>query len=304
MDLQEKYVQDDLSLVKTRYHRHFGLASVFWFLFYSFLFAIGAYFIIDSYFLLSFKFGDGAASAILGVSIISWLLFLIWIHRRHRSVLSHVPQKQVVYSTLGEVLDPVNMVLILSNILIFVIIQTLFFWFVASNNIIESAKDLTDLGVELTKESGTINGCQVNPYNKNAKFRAWEELVVNKDKVEEREKEALEQKRLRNDQNRYLVGKYIFPFVLVLLFLIGVNLYRASNQGRKFTKIEAVLLLAIFAGFLTELSFYGLVVRSVTYIGEFEALSEFRAPFSTREYSSLTGPYYSNFEETTKFCPK
>lgn len=292
--------------VEVRKYPLFSVHNFFAFLFFVVLFGLLIYLVFSSYTAFAFAYGDTASNIAITLLFLLFFYAMYRIHRRRRTVYSDIPSRNAVISTVGQVLDPVNMVLILGNVFVFVLVQTLFFWYVASQNTVDSAKDLADLGIAVTRETGKLNGCQLLPYDQNLYYQAYEEnWEVKETKIGRSESfekvvaEAAEARREREKSNVIPTVKYIGTFLAVVALLILLNLYRAKQQGRRFTKIEGVLFLATVLAFATEISFYLLVVRSVQYIGEFEAIAELRFPYDTREISGFVNPYIGSNE----VCP-
>lgn len=288
--------------VEAKKYPLFSIHNFFALMFFVFLLLLLLYVVYSFYTAFAFAFGDIASTIALVLLFVLFFYVVYRIHRRRRTLYSDIPSKKAVISTVGQVLDPVNMVLILGNIFIFVLVQTLFFWYVASQNTVDSAKDLADLGIAVTRETGKLNGCQLLPYEQNLYYRAFEEnwdSTVDEYKYEVKRSESFENMiaeaaKARREREKSNVGptvKYIGTFLAFLAVLILANLYRARQQGRRFTKIEGVLLIAIVLAFATEVCFYLLVVRSVQYVGEFEAMAEVRFPYGTRDISGFVNPY-------------
>ena len=310
MDLREEVPQMPIRAEVRKYplmSMH-NLYAVFFFLLFAFVFG---YLIVDNFILFAFKFGDAAAYVMLIACLVVFLYVMYRIHKRRRTIYSNIPSKHAAVTSISQVFDPVNMVLILGNIFVFVLVQTLFFWFVASRNTVDSAKDLTKLAVNITKETGKINGCQYTPYSENLLYQTLElnytprvdtqfgYSLIEYDKSAEFQKQLTDAKTLkskRNSRNIKPTLKYIGSFLLVILCLIILNVLRAKRMGRTFGKIEGVLFLATIAAFATEVSFYLLVVRSVQYVGEFEAITELRFPYETRDYGGIVDPYIKSNE--------
>lgn len=187
--------------------------------------------------------------------------------------------KGTFHGAVKEAFDPLNFSMVISNILIFVIIQTFFFFMRAS-------KLETNVVLDIAQ------GPQLF-INKNdaarLKFCSYYNDTVAR---EAKEKKAKENEKYRFNANVQRAKDQILPLVFVLCALNIILLALAWRKGERITKIELIIFVVIMCCFATELFFYLFVVTRVKYVGETQILTEFVSPGITKEWKSLVfDPY-------------
>jgi hypothetical protein len=144
---------------------------------------------------------------------------------------------------------------IFATVLFFLIVQTLFFLFIASKQ----------YEVLLLKKTNFIS--QLGEYNITIR-KYINSLKLNLDNLHEA---AIRAKEERNKKNNYLIYKYcikpIFITTLILLFII-INTIMTKNK--KWSYIETISLILILGSYLTELYFFFFIVKKYDIIGDHE----------------------------------
>lgn len=148
---------------------------------------------------------------------------------------------------------------IFTTILFFLIVQTLFFLFIAS-------KQYDTLLLSKTKLISQLGG-----YNTSVKQTI--EVIKEDAEVELKEK-AEEANKIRYKANRKLLIQYcIIPIVVITLILTSILLYTflsKTTKKNRWSSIETISLILILGSYLTELYFFFFIVRKYEIIGDHE----------------------------------
>ena len=153
-------------------------------------------------------------------------------------------------------LDKFTWISILSNVLFFMIIQTLFFLFIASkqyNNI-------------LNKKVQIISTLSENNEDIEIGLQGIKQAYINK--YEE------EVKRITNhrlEQNKKITIQYcIIPMTVTIIALLLVSIFMKSN--RKWTKYDSINISLILGAYLTEIYIFIFVIRPYELIGDHDII--------------------------------
>jgi len=149
-----------------------------------------------------------------------------------------------------------NMVIIFSNILFFIVVQTLFFKYIASKQFEIVLKD------------------KINIFNTYLKYDSEQKEKIKKYLEKDETKQMLEKGKLqeneRNKLNNKLIIKWIgIPFIVTLIIFIA-SVGRLKLQNKYWTKIHTGLLLLVVTAYLTELFVYFAIVRQYKFYGDHE----------------------------------
>ena len=160
--------------------------------------------------------------------------------------------------SIKECIDRNDLIPVLSNVIFFVIVQTLFFKYVASKQyevVLESKLDFIK----------TI--CNNDPYLKSKIYDFKDKyLEENKEKVEQQEK-------IRNEKNMKLYYMYSgIPFVVFSLMLLHIIFIMKSK--RKWNDVDTLSLLFVTLAYCTELFFFFFIVRKYEFVGDHYIISE------------------------------
>lgn len=156
-------------------------------------------------------------------------------------------------SILKQAFDPINSVITIVNLELFVILMVLWFWYIGSqqlysvidsnvkdiNNIVENSPAL-DLSLQVFIET-TKNDTE----------------LINQAKIDVEEK---------NKQNIKLFRIYFLPIILSLFFLLIILIIRLYRSKCKWGGREWLLVVLMILAFVTEIIFYFIVIKGFHYI--------------------------------------
>jgi hypothetical protein len=145
---------------------------------------------------------------------------------------------------------------IFTTVLFFIVVQTLFFQYIAS-------KQYDNI---LLYKSSFIS--QLGNYNSSIK----ELINVLKTNAKENLKENAEKSKNKRDILNYkLLVKYcLFPIIIVSFILLIILIYTFTQKTKKWSYIESISLLLILGSYLTELYFFFFIIRNYEIIGDHE----------------------------------
>lgn len=147
-----------------------------------------------------------------------------------------------------------NMIIMFSNILFFIVVQTLFFKYIASKQFEIVLEDKVDILNEYLK------------YDEQQKEKI--KVYMEKEETKELIKKGNEQEKKRDKLNNNLIMKWIgIPFIIVLIIFIA-SVGRLKLQGKYWTKIHTGLLLLVVTAYLTELFIYFGIVKQYQFYGD------------------------------------
>lgn len=147
-----------------------------------------------------------------------------------------------------------NMVVMFSNILFFIVVQTLFFKYVASKQFEIVLEDKVNILNEYLK------------YDKEQKEKI--KIYMEKKETIELIKKGNEQKEKREKLNNNVIIRWIaIPFIIVLIIFIA-SIGRLKIQGKYWTKIHTGLLLLVVTAYLTELFIYFGIIKQYQFYGD------------------------------------
>lgn len=184
----------------------------------------------------------------------------------------------VYFASLWEFLDARSLSFVFINVLIFVIIQAFFFWFVAGNNLEEVALSLSVVPVDYytRDEQARVQYCTQDLKLEQAEADAAAELEANK---------------LENWRQLRL---FIVPFGIFCLVAIALCFAIMIKNRESYHRGDVMIIVAICCAFLTEVYYFFAVVGNVSFIGEQQILSEVMSPGSSYGWSSpLFGDLYA-----------
>lgn len=149
-----------------------------------------------------------------------------------------------------------NMIINVSNIICFITIQTLFFYFIASKQFNKVLIDKTDIVSSYISHDPELRNSAVQYFQSDD----WKALV----------KQGNQQTSQRDLANLKLIGKRIAPLIagaLVVLFgfIFKLNYYPA---GTKWTRTDTILLSLVMGAFTTEFLFFIGIVSQYQHYGD------------------------------------
>lgn len=151
-----------------------------------------------------------------------------------------------------------NMIIAFVNILFFIVVQTIFFKFVASkqfNVVLEDKVDI--LNSYLAKDPEALQS-----------VKAWksspEYLVL--------EQTALMQEKKREELNIELIKSWVgIPFLLAVVILtIFLYMLFKANSPDKWTGVDTAVLSLVVGAYATEILFYLTIVRQYEFYGDIQ----------------------------------
>lgn len=154
-------------------------------------------------------------------------------------------------------LSPLSLVPTLLNLLFYFVVQTVFFWFVASNTVLYSVSMKSEVMIDFALS---------NPHNYSL-FKKWVEsddpAMVQK---------AAEENAAREKVNLELLKKWIAPAIVAALALLLLTLIRVRMKGENLDRIDGFIIGLVIFAFTTELYFYFFVIRRQILISDNDML--------------------------------
>jgi hypothetical protein len=155
-------------------------------------------------------------------------------------------------------IDRNDLIPVISNVIFFVVVQTLFFKYVASKqyeNVLESKLDFVK----------TI--CDNDPFLRDKIYKIRDDyLSTNKDLVEN-------QQNKRDEKNKQLYYSYSgIPFFIFLLMLL--HLLFMVKSKRDWNEVDTLSLLFVTLAYCTELFFFFFIVRKYEFVGDHQIISD------------------------------
>lgn len=156
------------------------------------------------------------------------------------------------------IFTPPNMIITFANIIFFIVVQTLFFKFVAS------------------KQFNNVLGNKVGIFNTyvkyNPQFKAAVEEFLGSDQVKAIEEAAKTQEKERNAANNDLIKSWIgIPLVVavvILLIFIWLLFKQSTDSGNAWSSIDTAILTLVVGAYATELMFFFGIVRRYEFYGD------------------------------------
>lgn len=147
-----------------------------------------------------------------------------------------------------------NMIIIFSNIVFFMIIQTLFFKYIASKQFELVLKNKVDI----------LNTYLKYDTDQKEKIKKY----INDEKTQKIIKNSYDSEKKRNKYNNMLIIKWIgIPIIITLLIFI-ISVVRLKLQNKYWTNIHTGLLLLVISAYLTELFVYFGIVKQYQFYGD------------------------------------
>ena len=159
-----------------------------------------------------------------------------------------------------KVFDNQNMLVVMANIIFFIVVQTLFFRFVATGQFINVMSGKVDILNEYIK------------YDSNAKSKV--KAFVESDQVQEILVKAHIEKKARNAKNTASILKWIGPILLVFTAILIYYVVRVA-QTKVWTSTDSVMLSLVAFAYLTELIFYFTIVKQYQFYGDHKIYSTY-----------------------------
>jgi fructose-specific phosphotransferase system IIC component len=157
------------------------------------------------------------------------------------------------------------MLMIFLNAFVFSIVQTLFFWYVISNQVENTIDKLTEGVGKIADESAELS-VLTETYIK--KLDADEGMI----------ERAAVQKQKRRQKNIKLLQYYIYPVIAVFFGFVVLCLFAMFVTRERLTFIDTILLAMVVGAFSTEFVFYFIVIEPAEYISLAEVIARTTKP--------------------------
>jgi ABC-type transport system involved in cytochrome bd biosynthesis fused ATPase/permease subunit len=156
------------------------------------------------------------------------------------------------------IFQPANMIITFANVIFFMIVQTLFFKFVASKQFNEVLNEKVGIFNEYLK------------YNKDFKNTVTDYLESNQ--VKELQSTAKQQEQKRESENMNLIKKWIgTPLVIsvvILLFFLLLLFKQSGDKENGWSSIDTAILTLVVGAYSTEIMFYLGIVSQYEFYGD------------------------------------
>lgn len=147
-----------------------------------------------------------------------------------------------------------NMVVNISNVICFITIQTLFFYFIASKQFNKLLIDKTEIVSSYITHNPDLRSTAKHYFG----GPEWKDIV---DK-------GHQQSTRRTNANLELIQQKIVPLVLVALGVLGCFVYKLVHNNEPWTHIDTILLTLVLGAFTTEFLFFIGIVSQYQHYGD------------------------------------
>lgn len=157
--------------------------------------------------------------------------------------------------TLRDVINPANLLILFANLLAFVLLQTTFFWFVASRNVEAVLEDKSEYITELMSKRGIT-------------LEMLRDYLNSDDATQKMPEVAKSMRAEREAENFELLKTYILPVVIALGSALLLVFLALIVRGQPLTSIDLFLLFLVLGAFSTELYFYLTVTSQLIHLSD------------------------------------
>ena len=159
-----------------------------------------------------------------------------------------------------KVFAPANLIVIFANVMFFMIVQTLFFRYIASKQFNVVIRDKANIANEYLK------------YNKEAsqQYELYKDSVEVKDIKKNAKKQFEERDDVNIDTTKTWIGIPFSIVIFLLLIFVGMIVFRKEHT---WDSIDSVLLSLVVLAYATEVVFYIGLVRQYQFYGDQEIYS-------------------------------
>lgn len=159
-----------------------------------------------------------------------------------------------------EFLHPINLIILFANVSAFIIMQVLFFWFIASKAVERVVENKVDL--------------IVNTSNNIPEIKEKVMIYLNDKTLEEQLKEdSIDESYKREKYNSSRLMDYLYKPLSLIITLLYLSFVYSVYIGYKWSKVDFILLGTVFLAFTTEIIFYVLVIQESQVLGDTELIS-------------------------------
>lgn len=178
---------------------------------------------------------------------------------------------------LKELLEPSNMIIIITNIIFYMIIQTLFFYFVASkqfNNLLTNKMDIVNEYLSFDEKAN----------NAMKKFLKSQYITDIK-------KQSKQQENKCNKENKIMITKYLIVPFIILIVCLCVFVYMLIKKRKQWIEADTILMILIISVYSVDLIFYFTVIKKYKFIGDENLYYTFYSKFKqciVNEFNKLS----------------
>ena len=147
-----------------------------------------------------------------------------------------------------------NIILIFVNVLIFILMQTIFFYFVGSRQLEKVINDKVDIVNQYMKYDSSYKS-KIKEYMNTEKIKN----IINKAEDEEKE---------RTQENIEIIKKWIGTPLIVLVSLLLICFIIFIIAKKKWTGIDNVGLSLVFTAYLTEICIFFGIIQKYIFLGD------------------------------------
>lgn len=157
-------------------------------------------------------------------------------------------------------LNPNTWIVILTNVIFFIIVQTLFFVFIASKQVDNVIEDKVAIIKTFASYNDTIN-------DKITEF-------LNSKKRNIVENNAEKQKHKRNRYNLSLIQKRVGIPLIIATIALGIFIYKMYKKDTLlWNNTDTLALVLVLLAYMTELFMYFAVIKCYVFVGDYDILS-------------------------------
>ncbi len=154
-----------------------------------------------------------------------------------------------------------TLIIIFTNVLTFMTIQTAFFWYIASNNIENIIDKKSHLIIEFKELFPEITD-NINTFANSSDFQ-------------DIKRSANESFYLRQENNKRLLYNYMIPPFTMIICMLSLVTAIERFYIKKFDKIDGLILSTVFMCFLTEIIFYFTIIHDAEIISDIDVIIMF-----------------------------
>ena len=147
-----------------------------------------------------------------------------------------------------------NMVINISNVICFITIQTLFFYFVASKQFNKLLIDKTEVVSSYIAHNPDLQNAAKQYFG----GPEWKDIVD----------QGRKQSKARTTANLSLIQQKIVPLVLVAMGVLGCFGYKLFHNNEPWSRIDTILLTLVLGAFTTEFLFFIGIVSQYQHYGD------------------------------------
>jgi amino acid transporter len=147
-----------------------------------------------------------------------------------------------------------NVILILANVLIFIVFQTVFFYFVGSQQMSKIIKNKTDI---------------INKYLKISNIHKYETReFINSNEIKKRLLESKKEEKERKEKNIEVIKTWIGPPLIIVLMLLFICITMLYVNKVKWIGVDSVGLTLVVTAYVTEIVIFLGIIKKYEFLGD------------------------------------